>query len=284
MGYELSVQNNNGEALSLSKNENYTVYKIEGLAPPKVNINSSVNTTQDGSTINSVRMGNRNLVIYMTIEGDIEANRINLYKYFPPKKTVSIYFSNDSRVVYIDGTVELIECDLFTNKQVAQISIICPQPYFKAVDTLVTSFSDVNALFEFPFSLTAAGSEISNIATNIRKTIINTGDNDTGIIIELFAAGGQVVNPIIYDVFKRISLKLNFTLIQNDMIRINTNVGEKSIELIRNGVSTNAMGYMSQDSSWLQLSAGDNVFTYDCTSGNANLQITFKTTALYSGV
>lgn len=282
--YSLSVKNDKGEVLGLSSNPNYIVYKIDGLAPPKVNINSSVNATQDGSTINSARMGNRNLVIYMTIEGDIEANRINLYKYFPPKKTVTVYFSNGSREVYIKGAVELIECNLFNKKQIAQISILCPHPYFKAVDTLVTSFSDVNALFEFPFSIAASGIEFSALTTNVRKSIINAGDDETGVIIELFAAGGVVVNPVIYDVFKRTKIKLNFTLLQSDMIRINTNVGEKSVELIRNGVTTNAMGYLSQDSSWLQLGAGDNVFTYETESGGANLQITFNTTAIYSGV
>lgn len=282
--YSLQVENNKGEVLNLSSNPNYQVYKITGLNPPAVNISQSDNTTMDGGTINNVRVGSRNLVIYATIEGDIETNRINLYKYFPPKKTVTVYFSNDTRDVYIQGTVERIECDQFSKKQVAQISIICPKPYFKAVDTLVTSFSDINSLFEFPFSITEAGIEFSNIISNIRKTIINTGDTETGIIIELFATGGSVVNPVIYDVFSKTFIKLNFTLLQSDLITINTNQGEKSITLTRNGVTTNAMGYMSQDSSWLQLGAGDNVFTYSCDSGSANLQITFYTELLYGGV
>lgn len=282
--YSLHVENHNGEALSLSNNNNYTVYKITGLNPPKVTINSSVNTTQDGSTINSSRMDNRNIVLYMTINGDVETNRINLYKYFPPKKTVAIYFSNDSREVYIEGVVEVIECDLFTNRQVAQISIICPKPYFRGVEEIVNTFSDISSLFYFPFAIEETGVEISANTANIRKSIINTGDVETGVIIELFAASGDVVNPVIYDVFNKTKLQINFTLLQSDMIRINTNVGEKSIELIRSGVSSNAMGYMSQDSSWLQLGAGDNVFTYDTDSGGANLQITFRTTTLYSGV
>lgn len=282
--YSLKVKNRNGEVLNLSSSKDYIVYKIEGLAPPKVNVNSSVNSTQDGSVINSVRMDNRNLVLYLAIDGDIEKNRIKLYKYFPPKSTVTIYFSNDSRKVCIEGSVELIECDMFTNKQVAQISIICPKPYFKAIDELTTSFGDVSSLFEFPFSISASGIEISAISTNVRKNIINAGDTDTGIIIELFAAAGQVVNPIIYDVFKRTKIKLNVNMLQSDLITINTNVGEKSITLTRNGVSSNAMGYLSSDSTWLQFYAGDNIFTYECESGGSNLQITFKTTALYGGV
>ncbi len=281
--YTLKVKNHNGEVLNLTGNRNYTVYKIEGLAPPQATINSSVNTTTDGSCINSARLENRNIVLYMTIEGQVEANRINLYKYFPVKRSVTLYFSNDSRDVCISGTVELIECDLFTNKQVAQISLICPKPYFKDVDYLITTFSDVSSLFEFPFSIPAAGVEISSITDNIRKTIINSGDVDTGTIIELFATG-TVVNPVIYDVLKRTHISLNFTMEPSDKIVINTNVGEKGITLIRDGISTNILGYMLKDSSWFVLNAGDNIFAYDCDSGSANLQITFTTAILYSGV
>jgi len=281
--YSLKVENARGEALELTGNPDYTVFKIEGLAPPQATINSSVNTTTDGSNINSVRLENRNIVIYATIEGDVEANRINLYKYFPVKKSIKLYFTNRSREVYIEGKVELIECDLFANRQVAQISIICPKPYFKAVDELVTMFSDVSALFEFPFSIGAAGMEISAITTNIRKSIINTGDVDTGVVIKLFAVG-SIINPVIYDVLKRTYMRLNFTMLAGDTIIINTNVGEKSIELIRDGVSVNAMGYMAQGSTWFVLESGDNVFAYDAASGTSNLQLTFTTAVLYMGV
>lgn len=281
--YSLKVENDRGDALELTNNRKYTVYKIEGLTPPQATINASVNTTTDGSNINSVRLGNRNIVIYTTIEGDVEANRINLYKYFPVKKTVKLYFSNGVRNIYIEGTVELIECNLFTTKQVAQISIICPKPYFKDVNDLITVFGDVIKMFEFPFKIPKDGVEISTISTNQRRKIVNTGDVETGVLIKLFATG-TVVNPVIYDTLNRTQLKLNFTMLPSDSIVINTNIGEKSIELIRDGVTSNAMGYMAQDSTWFILEAGDNIFTYDADSGNSNLQLTFTTSILYSGV
>ena len=46
----------------------------------------------------------------------------------------------------------------------------------------------------------------------------------------------------------------------------------------------NALGYMAQDSTWFVVESGDNVFTYDADSGNSNLQLTFTTSILYSGV
>ena len=281
--FTLKVKNDRGDLLNLSNNANYTVYKIDGLTPPHATINSSVNTTMDGSSINSTRIESRNIVIYMTINGSVEANRINLYKFFPVKKAITLYFSNGTRDVHINGTVELIECNLFSSKQVAQISIICPKPYFKDVEELVSSFSDISSLFEFPFSIPASGTELSAITTNIRKTIVNTGDIESGIIIKLFATG-SVVNPTIYNVLKRTHMSLNVTMQASDTIIINTNVGEKSITLVRAGVSANILGYMERDSEWLTLESGDNVFTYDCESGSSNLQLTFTTARLYSGV
>lgn len=281
--YELKVKNDKGEVLNLSTSPSYTVFNITGLQPPAVMLSTSYNATSDGTKINSARVDQRNIVIYMTIEGDIEKNRINLYKYFPLKQTVTLYFKNNTRDVYIEGMVEVIECDLFTNKQVAQISIICPQTYFKGVNELISYFSDVTSLFEFPFSISEAGVEISAITTNIRKSIINTGDVESGIVIDLHAIG-TVVKPVIYDVFKRTHIKLMFTMEANDHIIINTSVGEKAITLIRDGVSTNIIGYLYPDSSWLTVGAGDNVFTYDAESGGSNLQITFTTSVLYGGV
>ena len=281
--YTLKVKNDKGELLTLSGSPDYNVYRIDGLTPPKATINTTVNTTSDGSKINSVRVESRNIVIYTTIEGDAEKNRIKLYRYFPPKKTVSIYFENGARNVYIEGVVELIECDLFAQKQVAQISIVCGQPYFKAVNKLVESFGDVQALFQFPFSIPAVGMEFSTLSPNIRRSIINTGDVDTGLIIELYAVG-TVKNPILYNVLTGDHMSFAFTMLPADKIVINTNVGEKAIHLIRDGVTSNAIGYMSPDSCWFTLTNGDNVFTYDADSGTSNLQLRFSTNLLYGGV
>lgn len=281
--YSLKVKNDRGESLALSNDKRYTVYKIEGLTPPKANLSISANSTTDGNKINSARLESRNIVIYLKLEGDIEESRINLYKYFPVKKGIQLFFKNTSREVFIEGTVELIECDLFAQSQVAQISIICGKPYFKAVDYLVTAFGDVSNLFEFPFSIAKNGIEFSVISTNQRRSIINSGDTETGVIIELFAVG-SVVKPVLYNVLTGGKMKLNTTMLPSDKIVINTNVGEKSIILVRDGVSYNAMGYMSPDSEWFVLKSGDNVFTYDAESGTTNLQITFTTNLLYSGV
>ena len=283
MGYELEVKNDRGEVLNLSTSPIYNVYKVTGLQPPAVAINSSVNATTDGTTVNSLRTNARNIVLYMTLEGDVEKSRINLYRYFPLKRRITLYFKNGSRNVCIEGYVEVIECDQFTKKQIAQISLLCPQPYFKDVDELISHFNEVSAYFQFPFSMPAEGIELSRITANIRKSIINTGDVESGLIIDMYAVG-EVVNPAIYDTFKRTFIKLNFTMQKGDRVVINTNAGAKSIVLTRSGANINIMGYMSPDSTWLTLGAGDNVFTYSADNDTSNLQLIFTASVLYGGV
>lgn len=279
----LIAENERGDRIDFSKNKDYTIYKVDGITPVEATIASTANSTADGATINRRSIGYRNIVIYMTINGEIEENRLKLYRYFPVKKDVQLRFETDSRDVLINGAVELISCDIFSAREVAQISIICPQPYFRAVNDLVSYFSDTEALFEFPFSIDKNGIEISRIERNIRKSIINTGETETGIIIQLYATG-EVVNPIIYDVDEKTYLKLNYTMQQDDEIVINTNTGQKEIKLIRAGVETNIMGHLSPGSTWLQVEQGGNVFTYNCDSGNSDLRITFITQQLYGGL
>jgi hypothetical protein len=280
---DVKIKNNIGETLSLSTSNDYTLYDVTGVTPLQMSINSSVNATSDGSTVNSIRSNYRNIVLYVAIHGDIEVNRLKLYKYFPLKQQISIYCKTANRDVYIEGYTELIDVKLFTNQQVAQISVMCPQPYFKGVHDFVTYFSQTDSLFSFPFAIGKSGVELSIIGEEIRKNIINAGEIETGMIIEIFATS-EVVNPVIYDVFKRTHIKLNLTMHANDTIVINTNSGQKGITLLRAGIESNVMGYLVPTSTWLKLYSGDNVFTYDAEAGESNMQLTFKTLALYGGV
>lgn len=281
--YEFKVKNSRGEELNLTTTDKYTLYKIDGLQPPAVNISSSSNSNTDGITVNNVKVDKRNIVIYLTVNGDVETNRINLYKYFPLKDAVMLYYKNDTRDVSIKAYVELMECDFFAMRQIVQISLICPQPYFKEAEELVTTFSDVTPTFEFPFSIDSEGIEFSTITTNIRKAIINSGDVESGIIITL-TASTAVTNPTIYDVYSRTQMSFNMTLQQNDQLIIDTYSGEKSIRLLRNGVYSNAIGYLVPNSTWLTLKSGENLFTYEADSGESGLMIEFRTSVLYGGV
>lgn len=281
--FELKVENEQGKVLDFACSSEYIVYKIDGLNPAKANITTSTNSTMDGTVVNSKRVENRNIVLYINITRDIENNRIRLYEYFTSKNEVILYFKNQTRNVYIKGYVENVEIDFFSSNQNMQVSILCPNPYFKDIEDNYTSFSQLQSLFEFDFSLPENGAVFSEIVTDPRTVITNVGDVDTGIIITINATG-TVINPVIYDAMARTHMKLNITLVDTDALIINTNIGQKGIQLVRNGVSTNAMGYLVPDSTWLILSAGDNIYTYSADKGADDMQVEFRTSVLYGGV
>ena len=235
--YEASIQNVNGEVLLLTGNEAvYQVLGIQGLNPPKAQINTTTIVGLDGAKFNSAKLETRNIVITIKINGDVETNRLKLYSYFITKQWCKFFYSNDTLDVSIEGYVDSVECDYFTNNEVAQISIICPFPYFKSVDEIITNVSNSIGLFVFPFSINSGepipfSSYVSNRITNI----YNGSESETGVIIEIDVLAS--VNSIeIRNTNTGDDFELDYAFQGNDKITINTNKGQKSVTLVRNGV------------------------------------------------
>lgn len=277
------IENDLGEQFQIINGKDFVITSISGLNPPSANINTGVVAMSDGEKFNSSRLNYRNIVLTLNILRNVEANRILLYRYFKVKKHHKIYYFNGSREVYIEGYVETFENDLFTQMQQPQISIICPQPYFKDIEDIYFDISQVLAMFEFPFAIEEDGKEFSTLNTTLIGKVINNGDVESGIIIEI-SASGQIINPKIYDASTNGMLGITITIERGDVIRINTNKGEKKVELIHEGKTTNIINKLMPNPTWFQLDVGENLFTYDCESGNEFFTMRFTHTDLYAGV
>lgn len=281
--FTLIVQNKYGERLELTNNNSYTISNIDGIDPPEATINVTRNANYDGAVYNSSFMNERQITITLAINKPAETNRINLYRYFKSKMPVRLFYKNRSRDVYIDGYVKSVQIGFFDKKQIAQIVIHCPRPHFNGANPDVQEFASVESLFEFPFSINAFGIPFSEILLAEEKSIINHGDLETGVIINIHAMGA-VVNPKIYNVETLEHMFFNVELGAGDDIYINTIQGEKSIVIVKNGVRTNGIGNLDITSSWFQMFPGDNVFTVDATSGAEFILATFTMTDQFEGV
>ncbi len=260
--YQCWIENEYGEKLELTNNPNYIVYQIDGLQPPNAIINTTKIASMDGTRFNSASANERNVVIYLTIEGDCETNRINLYKYVKTRKYVKFYYKNSSRDVYIDGYVESMQIAMFEIKQKMQISILCPQPYFKSINNSFIEFASVSAAFVFPFAYTAEGGPFSVMERGAMQTVSNAGEIENGIIINMKATG-QALNPQVYNISTNEYFKLSVELAEGDEIIINTNKTQKSVILIHDGTRSNIINNMDIGSKWFQLLPGDNIFSAD---------------------
>lgn len=281
--YVLEAINAAGNVLPLMPSDQYTVRSISGLLPNSAAVYSSDVAGGDGAIYNSSHVESRNIVLMIHPEFPVEQNRINLYSFFKIGQAVDLHFKNDSRDVKITGYVENFDGSLFDQKQQIQISIICPQPFFKSAQALIEQVSEILDLFEFPFSTEDEGIVFSEINEDRQLTILNSGEVDAGVIITLHA-NGTVKNPVIYDVTNNAQFGLTVDLSAGDEITINTNRGNKSVFMVSDNVQKNIINSMSKNSKFFVVPPGETVFTYDCAEGRDNLLVYFQYYNQYQGV
>lgn len=286
MSYQLLIENERGELLELTNNRNYDIMSIEGTNPPTATINTVVIAGFDGSRFNSSRVEQRNIVIQLNVQQPCEANRIALYKFFAVKKPVRIWYRNGQRNVYIDGYVETFENNMWTDLQQPQISIICPSAFWRSASDTVARFSYSVALFEFPFSIPVGGIEFSRL--EILSTVsVDVGEVDTGatFIMRVLNDGQNIVkNPRIYNATTGEYFGIHYDLEGGDLLTINTNIGEKSVKLTRNGITTSLLSYRTTGSSWLYCPAGLNEISFSADQHDELLDVTIVLTRKYAGV
>lgn len=282
--YTLVVENEKGQQLELTQSNQYDVVQVTGLNPPVAAINTVNVAGFDGSRFNSSRIEQRNIVITLNIKFPIEENRLRLYEYFKVKRYIKVYYKNEHRDVYVEGYVETFENDLFGMLQQPQISIICPDPFWKSVEPVTVDFSTKIALFEFPFSIPSEGIEFSRIQ-NIATTYLNIGDVETGAIITFRSTADQVLNPKFYNRTTSKFFGLDLQLDQGDVVVINTQRGHKSVTLTKRGqVTTNAISHRTVGSSWITFEPGENEISYSADEGESDLVVTVTSVQKYEGV
>lgn len=307
MIYSIVVTNYLGDRIKLELGKpdvsGFLIKSITGLGPAKANVNTTEVSTNDGSLFNSARLSQRNIVLDMvfinTVYGEsIEDLRQKSYKYFPLKKSVELTIETDNRYVKTTGYVESNEPNIFSSQEGTQISIICPDPYFYSAGedgNNVTNFYSIDPMFEFPFSNESLDEPLlvfGEIQIKTEGVITYHGDSEIGVMIYIHAIG-PATNINIYNTETREVMRINTEkislltgkgIVASDDIVINTAKGEKSITLIREGVSYNILNCLDKNTDWFTLAKGDNIFAFTADSDVTNLQFRVENKVIYEGV
>lgn len=300
----ITVTNYLGDSLVLNlarpEESGFVVKSVTGLGPGTANINTTEVSTNDGGLYNSSRLSTRNIVITLGFlwKDSIEDVRQKSYKYFPIKKKLTLLIETDNRQAEIEGYVETNDPNIFSKEEGADISIICPNPFFYssgADGSNTTVFYGIDPMFEFPFgneSLYDALLEMGSIQNQHEKVITYNGDAEIGVTITIHAIG-EASNITIYNTGTREIMKIDTEklsaltgsgIIAGDDIVICTAKGNKSIKLLRSGKTTNILNCLDKNADWFQLAKGDNIFAYTAQSGSSNLQFKIDNRVIYEGV
>lgn len=133
--------------------------------------------------------------------------------------------------------------------------------------------------------------EFGNISSITEGNIWYDGDSETGLILDIIFHG-EASDIVIYDketgeIMAIDDEKLHAIVgptIYNDILRINTNIGQKSVKYIRGSQTFDVLNTLRSPLQWFKLTHGDNIFGYDATTGLENLVFDVKYDILYGGI
>ena len=306
----------------------FAITNIDGIVPGKSNIGVKDIATLDGGYFQNARLPSRNIVIdfifldvYSTQTDSvwtehyrsIEEARQEFYRYFVIKKPITLLFETDLHKYRIQGYVETNEPEIFSDAEGAQVSIICPNPYFHLADSGLDENGNMSepifnqgGSFFFPwsnprFKKTIQFGNPEDIIREKTVTIYYSGDVDTGVIFHVFVIGSFSANYIDFDYYgsdgsQRITaVRFNdlafraagYGLQVGDELIISTVPGNKYAKVKRGGTTINAFAYVDLLPDWLMLQKGDNIIHIEVNSlvdNMPNVYITMEYPILYAGV
>lgn len=302
----VTVTNYRGDSLELPlrwPNESgLLLYKIDGISPGEVTVNSQDYAVLDGGVYNSSRMGTRtiDLYFYYGFDPHIETSRHRAYQYFPVKTEVRLDFLTDERYLSVWGYVEGNDTQIFSEKEEGHVTIICPDPYFYEYEAISYVLGDAVPEFEFPFSNESLTEKLicfSEVGNRHVYEVGYNGDIEVGAIIRiLFLKDPSILGDIdIYNVSGNQKLSLNIQDIQArtgvnmeeyGSIVINSVRGQKDIYYEKYAYKKSIIGAFDIMSfPWMYLKPGSNTFAFDVDDETLDdISISVEHNGAYGGV
>ena len=231
------------------------VREIEGLGPVKAAINTVPYGSMDGEAFNGALVNSRNIVLTIGLNPDwanysMEELRRLVYAYFMPKLQSRLVFhsSDEFPTVEISGIVEDVVPNLFAKDVEVQVSIICPDPYFTAVE-----------------ATTVAG------LSNQGQDVDYNGNVVTGINVEVTELDlpAPTVIGVIADQASQPTFAVSASVSATKYLVLNSLPGNKYVQNIERGtgIITNLLPKMLAGSIWPTLQPGINKFIVTSTAG-----------------
>lgn len=307
MFQSMTVTNARGDTLDLPIRNpmatGYNVVTIDGLGPVDAVLQTSNTVTTDGVIFNGARKDEREITI-------------NLAYHPESGKTSRTFGMEHTGISPKRGSHLGVPCrhpfgsydrhrrikrdfDIF-RKESSSIVVKCPDPWFRIDNELnrITSFSNIEPVFEFPFNWT--NNPVSEpkplwfgaIQNMHSKNIMYDGESEVGVIIRM-SFDGPVNNIRIYneeagqeiDVFTdKVGQIIPEGIRKGDELVICTVPKQKYVEIIRDGVSYNILNAINRDVRFITLHKGANTIVYSADSGVDNILMSIENETLYTGV
>lgn len=272
------------DGVILTTAEPYVMSTVSGLGGVEASILSSAVVGMNGNYYQGNRVDSRLVQCTVYVRGadrrDMYQKRCRLIGMLTPKdKLGTLYYTNDYISVKTSAIPQMTPDfnERIKNYNKADITFWCPSPDWEALQSKRETIAYIEGIgFELPFQFPAS---FSMLKDEIYIDYLGTQSAPVQITIV-----GPAQNPTITNETTGKSIGLiGKSLGSDERLIINTERGNKSVKLNKDGVVQDAFQYINPISEFWQLECGVNHIVYKSDDSVAT-QIYIEYTERYSGV
>jgi hypothetical protein len=278
--------NARGQSVELKNSAPFLLESIDGLGDVNADIQTQKAPFQDGSTYIDSVLQERPISLQITIltpdKPTLLQKRQYLSSIFNPKLGPgTLRYENGETVREIEAVPDGVPVfpsgreNRGPTFQKALVNLLCPNPYWKSTE--ITEEPTFEPLFAFPFEgVFEMGMQRD------QRIIVNDGDAPAPLYIEFH---GPAINPIITNKTTGEFIKVNQTLQEGEVMRIDTTPGNKSVYFVQpDGTERNVFNWIDLESTFFQLVVGENEIEYSADSDIQGAIVNIRYNKLYNAV
>lgn len=266
----------------------FVLVEAEGCYEVMNNVTISENTMTDGGAYQGSVAKIRNIVLTVQDLSEHTYNRNLLGALFKSGEAGTLIFHEEENDRKIEYYVESVNSTGQSGSRTYQVSLLCPDPFFYALNNVNVMLSAWLKDFEFVHQFPVGREEFGYRSNERLKNIENQNAADgIGMTITV-QVSGSVQNPSIIRVESNEAITVGssmfpFNMLAGDTLTITTSDNDKHVYLTRNGVTTEVNQYITEDSTFIQLQRGNNNIGYNAAVGEDAMTVVISYRLKYAG-
>lgn len=238
---------------------------------------------QIGTSVTNTALETREITIIgyiiATSPTDMSLKKSFLNKFINPQQEMILTYKEYQLNFLPNNTIKYGVDEKENNEIMCKFKIdgLCYDPLFREKDERKVIAASTTGLFHFPLIVSNTPNPPGGIIFGLRQpslivNVVNSGSVEVGLKI-VFKAKGTLDNPKLVNMSTQEFFKINKTMFDGEEIVVDTTIGQKSVKGVFGDTQENYFKYRDLESTWLQLSPGDNLFRYDADTNIGSLEV-----------
>lgn len=284
---EISPDGETAEQVDLYNDVGIRIVSADGIGFSS-DISSMQLYDRDGSLYQNSILPQRGIslvVRYIGAKWKHEQSKLRLNGLLDSKKELRLRYITDNIDEYIQCRTEQVSTPPNTYPMVTQISLICPDPYWRKSGDNSVIMAGLIPLFEFIIGIPESGMEFGDIKAGTITDLWNGGTVESGALFTI-TAKGFCTRPKLTNLRTGQFIEIPALVMSaGDVLEICTERGKKGVWLTSGGVRQSCIDRCADGSEFFRLACGSNPIKYSFGSGGyQSAEIICKFDTKYGGI